>query len=111
MVNLDDLIYLFETLNYWMISDVPTSLMKYVIENGSPACAAICRNYDIQFHELRLLQSLQGAHARGGHLDCLRYAYEHGAPLTEVATSQAATNGHLPCLEYAIYMAARASPV
>jgi hypothetical protein len=38
--------------------------------------------------------------AREGHLDCLRYAHQHGAVMKETACL-AATHGHLDCLEYA----------
>jgi hypothetical protein len=41
--------------------------------------------------------------ARNGHLDCLRYAHEHGAPWDERTTSYAARHGHLECLRYAYF--------
>jgi hypothetical protein len=39
--------------------------------------------------------------ARNGHLDCLRYAHEHGAPWDAMTCDWAARNGHLACLRYA----------
>ena len=36
-----------------------------------------------------------------GHLDCLRYAHENGCPWNEVTCAHAASNGHLDCLRYA----------
>ncbi len=39
--------------------------------------------------------------AKGGHLDCLKYAHEHGCPWDEDTCSRAAKGGHLDCLKYA----------
>ena len=39
--------------------------------------------------------------AQNGHLECLTYAHEHGAPWDEFTTRYAAINGHLACLRYA----------
>jgi hypothetical protein len=36
-----------------------------------------------------------------GHLDCLKYAHEHGCPWDEETYSSAAYYGHLDCLMYA----------
>ena len=38
--------------------------------------------------------------ARAGHLDCLKYAHEHGADMRRTAFC-AASEGHLDCLKYA----------
>ena len=39
--------------------------------------------------------------ASNGHLECLRYAHEHGCPWDRSTCSWAASNGHLECLRYA----------
>ena len=39
--------------------------------------------------------------AENGHLDCLKYAHEHGCPWNENTCMWAARNGHLDCLKYA----------
>jgi hypothetical protein len=39
--------------------------------------------------------------AKGGHLDCLKYAHEHGCPWGSDTCSLAAKGGHLDCLKYA----------
>jgi hypothetical protein len=39
--------------------------------------------------------------AFGGHLDCLRYAHEHGCEWNSKTCENAASGGHLDCLEYA----------
>lgn len=39
--------------------------------------------------------------ARNGHLECLKYAHEHGCPWDEDTCACAAMNGHLECLKYA----------
>lgn len=39
--------------------------------------------------------------AKGGYLDCLRYAYQHGCLLNSDVCAYAAANGHLDCLQYA----------
>ena len=39
--------------------------------------------------------------ADGGHLDCLKYAHENGCPWNTSTCSFAAKNGHLECLKYA----------
>jgi hypothetical protein len=36
-----------------------------------------------------------------GHLDCLKYAHENGAPWDERICAQASKNGHIDCLRYA----------
>ncbi len=36
-----------------------------------------------------------------GHLDCLKYAHEHGCPWDPTTTRAAAHNGYLECLKYA----------
>ena len=36
-----------------------------------------------------------------GHLECLKYAHEHGCPWDEWTCRGAAENGHLECLKYA----------
>jgi hypothetical protein len=41
--------------------------------------------------------------AMNGHLECLRYAHEHGAPWDERTTAAAARNGHLECLRYSYF--------
>lgn len=40
--------------------------------------------------------------AKGGFLDCLKYAREHGCPWDSRTCYFAAKNGHLDCLKYAI---------
>jgi hypothetical protein len=39
--------------------------------------------------------------ASGGHLDCLKYAHEHGCPWFTIVCTGAARGGHLECLRYA----------
>ena len=39
--------------------------------------------------------------ASNGHLECLKYAHEHGCPWDENTCYNAAKNGHLECLKYA----------
>ena len=39
--------------------------------------------------------------ARGGHLECLRYAHENGCPWDGATCASAARGGHLECLRYA----------
>ena len=39
--------------------------------------------------------------ARGGHLEVLRWAHEHGCPLSVITCSEAASGGHLRVLQYA----------
>ena len=39
--------------------------------------------------------------AENGHLDCLKYAHENGAPWHPKAATAAAVNGHLDCVAYA----------
>ena len=39
--------------------------------------------------------------AENGHLECLKYAHEHGCPWNEETCSFAAMHGHLECLKYA----------
>jgi hypothetical protein len=39
--------------------------------------------------------------AENGHLECLKYAHEHGCPWNENTCLNAAENGHLECLKYA----------
>ena len=39
--------------------------------------------------------------ASNGHLECLKYAHEHGCPWDEYTCSFAAGYGHLECLKYA----------
>ena len=39
--------------------------------------------------------------ASNGHLECLKYAHEHGCPWDELTCRYAAENGHLECLKYA----------
>ena len=39
--------------------------------------------------------------ATGGHLDCLKYVHEHGCPWDKWTCSYAARDGHLDCLRYA----------
>jgi hypothetical protein len=41
--------------------------------------------------------------AANGHLECLRYAHEHGAPWDGSTTYYAAHHGHLDCLRYAYF--------
>jgi hypothetical protein len=41
------------------------------------------------------------AAAIGGHLGCLQYAHEHGCPWDAITTYSAAKGGHLDCLRYA----------
>ncbi len=36
-----------------------------------------------------------------GHLECLKYAHEHGSPWTAKTCEAAAMNNHLDCLVYA----------
>ena len=36
-----------------------------------------------------------------GHLDCLKYAHEHGCPWDEQTCAGAALSGQLECLQYA----------
>ena len=38
--------------------------------------------------------------AKNGHLDCLRYAHEHGCIIDIMAAEYAENNGHLDCLQY-----------
>lgn len=38
---------------------------------------------------------------RGGHVDCLRYAHEHGCESNKFTCRVAARHGHLECLRYA----------
>lgn len=44
------------------------------------------------------------AAAGAGHLDCLKYAHENGAPIIAATCEAAAENGHLECLKYAYEM-------
>ena len=39
--------------------------------------------------------------ASNGHLECLKYAHEHGCPWDELTCRGAAEKGHLECLKYA----------
>ena len=39
--------------------------------------------------------------ASNGHLECLKYAHEHGCPWDELTCIAAAVNGQLDCLRYA----------
>ena len=39
--------------------------------------------------------------AENGHLECLKYAHEHGCPWDEWTCESAAEKGHLECLKYA----------
>ena len=39
--------------------------------------------------------------AENGHLECLKYAHEHGCPWDEETCAVAAENGQLECLKYA----------
>ena len=39
--------------------------------------------------------------AENGHLECLRYAHENGAPWSSLTCMSAGKNGHLECLRYA----------
>jgi len=39
-------------------------------------------------------------HQKNGHLNCLRYLHENGAPWNEISMIRASSYGHLECLKY-----------
>lgn len=41
----------------------------------------------------------------GGHLECLRYLYENGCPVTEEAIEEAIWNDHVDCFKFAMTIA------
>lgn len=107
---LEDLYWLLETLSYWMIQEMPETLIAYVLYHGSAQCNTICSSYELQFPELRLLQSLQNVPvttwipmaAQFGAIQMLKYLKENGYDITLHSAHIAAGVGELECLQYTV---------
>ena len=84
-----------------------TNINKNTVSENNKNFIEIIRplNTDI-YQKLRIIvlnsnNDLTRLFAKGGHLDCLKYAHENGCPWDEGTCSYAAEYGHLDCLKYA----------
>jgi hypothetical protein len=109
--NLKLLIYLHEkwVLDRWLpyeLSDERTDIYPLAPWTLWTCCAAAveghvdCLKYAHQNGAPLTENTCLGAAIRG-HLDCLKYAHENGVLITQRDCDIAASNGHLDCLKYA----------
>ena len=62
----------------------------------SSYCKEKCLQCDFPWHPEKTWDAVYY-----GHIECLKYAHEHGCPWHPATTRDAARNGHLECLKYA----------
>ena len=74
-------------------------LFKQIHELGSGVNVTDCQ---VRVHGLELRLNVNICHILSyyGYLDCLQYAYEHGAKMDIHSTRYAAMNGNVQCLQY-----------
>ena len=105
----DDLISYIKMFDYWMMETIPNEFYKYILKNKNKIDIDFLLD---QFPMNDLVKQINiiietpkikwcSYFSSKGNLELLKYYFENGCPLSQLACVTAAKYGHLNCLKYA----------